>query len=351
MSFYIKTHTVKNEETLEDIILMYNIPEKEILRCFHNQNAPKDNNHLGYEVFLGQEIFIPSKLDIEKIISDRKTRIVHQQNSLKNQLLKPNLNAIKQHYKVKIKYSPASNPDNFEQLEFDAQIRYLGETTDKLPFLQYRKENYLIDNEISESKLYDLALSSTEFLYPLEFCLHNEIFKPNKITNTKEIKLRWENKKGQLAKMYNDSYSNRYIQTMDEAFEEGFSRYFMNDFFIQFLFAPYMEFVNGQAIAERRFHTYRIAYQDTLEMEILEDFIQVTQSAFCVDPRTAQLILAKYDSNKDLEENNDELIESDIIGNYHLNKKNKTLQKANIKISTLFYDVEESIEVEIDLIP
>lgn len=351
MEIFIKTHIVQKGETLENIVSKYDISDVEMLRYFHNQNAPKDENHLGREVHGGQEIFIPSKSDIEKFLSERKEKEVQQFISLKNKLLIPNVFAIKQNYKVRIKYSSDNDFENEQQLEFNAQIKYFGETDDKCPILQYRKEKHLINNEISDSKLYDLALSGTEFLYPLEFSLHPETFKPHKITNIKEVKSRWNKKKEQLQKIYKDSYSSKYVKTMDEAIDEGFSAYFMNDFFIQFLFAPYTEFVNGRAIAERRFHTYRIAYQDTMDMKVLEDLIQVNQNAYCIDSRTAQQILARWRQSENVQENANELVESDIVGTYQLNKKNKTLQNANIKITTLFYDKKEIIEIEIDLIP
>ena len=74
MEIYIKTHIVQKGETLESIVSKYDISNVEMLRNFHNQNAPKDDNHLGREVDAGQEIFIPSKLDIEKFLSERKEK-------------------------------------------------------------------------------------------------------------------------------------------------------------------------------------------------------------------------------------------------------------------------------------
>jgi len=348
MEIYIKTHIVQKDETLESIVSKYNISDVEMLRYFHNQNAPKDHNHLGRKAEAGQEIFIPSKLDIEKILSERKEKEIQQSLALKNKLLTPDIYAIKQNYRVKIKYSSVNHSENVEELEFDAHIKYLKATDENLPILQYRKENYLINGEVSSSKLYDLALYGTEFLFPLEFSLHPETFKPYKITNIKELKSRWIKKKEQAQRMYKDVYASRYLKTMDEAINEGVSKYFMNDFFIQFLFAPYTNFVDGQAVTERFFHTYRIAYQDVMNMEIQDDLITIHQNAYCIDLRTPQQILAKWRPDEVEEKNGDDLLESDISGVYHLNKRNKILQNANIKISTLFYDEKEIIEIEID---
>lgn len=348
MSFYIKTHTVKKGETLEDIVSEYNISDEEILRYFHNQNSSKDGNHIGSTIFVGQEIFIPEKADMEKIISERKVRKVLQYDSLKNRFLVPNLYAVKQHYKVKIISSCTSNVEKKEQLDFEPHIKYCGIGEDNFPVLQYTKQNFLVNNEKSGSKLYDLAVFGTEFLYPVEFCLNPETVKFNRITNIKDIKSRWNDRKKQLHTMYEDSVSSHYIQIMDESVNNDVNKYFVNDFFIQFLFVPYAEFTEGQSLREKYFHTYGIAYQDTLEMEILEDAIEITQKAYCIDSRTPQQILAKYYPDNNLKEDHSELMESEITGIYHLTKKNKTLTNAKIKISTLFYDQKEIIEIEID---
>ncbi len=74
MNFYIKTHIVQKGETLEDIVSQYNIPDVEMLRYFHNQNVPKNHNHIGSIISVGQEIFIPEKTDIEKITAIQNSR-------------------------------------------------------------------------------------------------------------------------------------------------------------------------------------------------------------------------------------------------------------------------------------
>lgn len=353
MEIYIKTHIVKKGETLESIVSKYNISDVEVLRYFHNQNAPKDRNHVGREIYAGQEIFIPSQSDIEKISAIRKEKEDERYISLKNNFLQPDISAVKQHYKVKITHSVQNGFKAKEQLEFDAHIEYCGKTEDSRPVLQYRKDNYLINSEKSGLKLYDLALFGTEFLYPVEFSLSTDkIFKPHEINNINELKTRWSKRKKELQLVYKDSYSSRYIQTMDEAMNDGFSKYFMTDFFIQFFFAPYSEFVCGRSAGERYFHSYRITYQDRMEMEILENTIEIEQKAYCTDPRTAQQILAKWRSeDNDFQEDIAQLVESDISATYQLSKKNKTLKNANATINTLFYDEGETIEIEIAVQP
>lgn len=56
MALYIKTHIVKKGETTEDIISRYNIPDAEILRRFHDKNAPKGSRPIGLVLYAEQEI-------------------------------------------------------------------------------------------------------------------------------------------------------------------------------------------------------------------------------------------------------------------------------------------------------
>jgi hypothetical protein len=76
-----------------------------MLRYFHNQNAPKNSNHIGSVVFAGQEIFRPEKRDVQKIIESQKKireeKNEQKQNHLKNKILYLGVFAIKNHYQVK----------------------------------------------------------------------------------------------------------------------------------------------------------------------------------------------------------------------------------------------------------
>jgi LysM repeat protein len=349
MNFYIKTHIVQKGETLEDIVSQYHIPDVEMLRYFHNQNVPKNHNHIGSIISVGQEIFIPEKTDIDRLLEAKKKRSEEkeeqQQNHLKNKILYPDALAIKNHYQVKISHSQGSSS---EKISFDAYFQYVENTKDNLAVLRYEKENFLINDEKADTKLHDLAIEAIQFLYPLEFTLAQNLAKPFAITNLKEIKARWKNNKEQLLKMYSDSYSLRYINSIDEAIDEGLSKYILNDLFLQFLFAPYLEFEKGQSYTERSFHTYRILYQDTMEMKIIGDEIHIKQEAFCIDPRNPQQILSKWELDKEeQQEKNEEVSESFISGKYILDKNHKILKEAKIELQTNFYE-EEIIQIEIN---
>ena len=92
MNFFVQTHIVQQGETLDDIIQKYKIPSVEILRYFHNQNVVSRDNLVGNKVFKGQEIFIPTPQDIDKIEIEHKKnqaeKLVQQENTLQNNFLR-----------------------------------------------------------------------------------------------------------------------------------------------------------------------------------------------------------------------------------------------------------------------
>ena len=351
MSFFIKTHIVQKGETIEDIVSQYKIHNVEMLRYFHNKNCPKDRNHIGSVVFAGQEIFIPEKTDIDSIIEDqnnrRKEKKQLEQNHLKSTILYPDVFAIKNQYVVTVE---SSKNDVSEKISFNVCCRYIDNDDFNLPILEYKKEKYLINDKEPDTKLNDLALEVIQFLYPLEFSLEQDYAKPYIITNLKEISKRWENNKNKVKNSSSDAYSLKYIKVIDEAMNEGLSKHILNDLFLQFFFAPYVKYENGIYDDERNFHTYRIRYQDTMEMQITEDEIQIEQKAYCIDLRTPQQILAKWKPHEENgQKENEEVLESYIEGIYILDINDKILKEAKIEIKTNFYE-EEIIQIEIKTI-
>ncbi len=351
MSLFIKTHIVQKGETLEYIVSKYDIPNTEMLRYFHNQNAQKNSNHIGAVVFAGQEIFIPEKTDIENIIQEqnnrKKEKKRQEQNHLKNKILYPDAFVIKKQYRITIE---SEKSDVSEKISFDVYFRYIGADANSLPILEYKKENYIINDELPDTKLHNLVTEAIQFLYPLEFSIEKNCAKPHKIINLKKIKKRWENTKNKVKSSYSDAYSLKYVKMMDEAINEGLSKYILNDLFLQFFFSPYVDYENGNYLGERNFHTYRIRYQDTMKMQITADEIEIEQKAYCIDPRTPQQILAKWKPDEEnIQEENKEVLESYIEGNYILDINNKILKEAKIELKTNFYE-EETIQIEISTI-
>lgn len=347
MSFFIKTHIVQKGETTEDIVSKYNIPDAEILRCFHNQNAPKNSNHIGSVVFAGQEIFIPEKQDVQKIIEHQKKLRGHKESHVKNKILYPDVLTIKNHYHVKISNSKDGSLD---VVSFDAYLQYINKDDQNLPVLYYKKDNYLINDEKPDTKLDNLATEAIQVLYPLEFSLEKNIAKPYLIKNLKEVKKRWEKTKNRVFSSYSDTYSLKYIKIMDQAMNEELSNDILNDLFLQFFFSPYVDYENGNYAGERNFHTYRILYHDTMEMQITTDEIHIEQQAHCIDSRTPQQILDKWESYEEhMQEESGNTLESYIKGAYILDKNYKILKEANIELQTNFYE-NEIVQIEINTI-
>lgn len=107
MNFFVQTHIVQQGETLDDIIQKYKIPSVEILRYFHNQNVVSRDNLVGNKVFKGQEIFIPTPQDIDKIEIEHKKsqaeKLVQQGNILQNSFLRFPYHKGEHFYNISIK--------------------------------------------------------------------------------------------------------------------------------------------------------------------------------------------------------------------------------------------------------
>ncbi|MDR3025136.1 LysM domain-containing protein [Chryseobacterium sp.] len=353
MSIYLRTHIVQRGETLEDIVSKYDIPDVEMLRYFHNQNSPKNSNHIGSVVFPGEEIFIPEKHDIEKIISKR-IKIKNENKAieaerLKNQVLIPYFLGFDAQYFVKIVHYFGNKQENKDSLGFNARIKYVGTTKDGFPIMQYQKGNYKINGEDPELKLYNLVIQSTDFIYPLEISLSTSAC-PHGIINLKEITARWKATKEKTNNKYTDAHSQEYVEQMNRVMDAGLQKYLMRDLFLQFFFAPYTEYSNGKSSSEHRFHNYRILYQNIMELENMQDKIIIKQAADCIDSRTPQQILDQWYPENDVKEENTLLLESSIWGEYQLDKQYKTVQSAKVHIKTLFYGKDERMEITIDRI-
>ena len=107
MNFFVQTHIVQQGETLDDIIQKYKIPSVEILRYFHNKNVVCRDNLVGNKVFKGQEIFIPTPQDIDKIEIEHKKnqaeKLVQQENTLQNNFLRFPYHKGEHFYNISIK--------------------------------------------------------------------------------------------------------------------------------------------------------------------------------------------------------------------------------------------------------
>lgn len=354
MNLYIKTHTVKKWETLEQITEMYNIPEVEMLRYFHNQNAPKDHNHIGSIVFAGQEILIPQKDDIDKIISQRKSLQTENRNqkirTLENSRLLPVFTKINHNYAIKI--TDIQKKTTIQDIsEFDVLLQYLSKDQEDHHIISYHKKNLTVNGEAPQLKIYELAQQCITCLYPIELKIDTK-GNLTGIHNYKKIYNAWLNEKQKLQHLYEDEYSLQYIKTFDDiiSHSSNLMKCMKRDLFLQFYFSCYTQYENAQSVTENRFQRHRILYQNTYDMTF-DEMIHIKQKSECTDTRDQQEILAHLhndtDKNEETAHKDAYLLESAISGNYSLNKEDKILRNAVIEIESFFYNTEEIIQIDI----
>lgn len=355
MNLYLKTHTVKKGETLEDIISKYGLPNVEMLRYFHNNEAPKNSNHLGFTVVAGQEIFIPQKEDIEKILFQRNSIQTENRNreirTLENNRLLPVFSKINHNYTIKITDSQQEKETTSQDIsEFETKLQYLSKNQEDQYIISYNKNNLTVNGEVPQLKLYELAQQCTVCLYPMELILDP---KGNfmGINNYRQIRNAWLKEKQKLQHVYEDEYSLQYIEMFDGVMlhSSNLMKYMKRDLFLQFYFSSfYAKYENAQSVTENRFQRHRIAYQNTYEMT-LDEMIHITQKGECTDPRSQQEILDHFHNIEDEETSHEDsyLLESVISGEYFLDKENKILRNASVEIKTFFYNTEETTRIDI----
>lgn len=323
MGFFIRTHIVKIGETMESIAESYGIPNVEILRYFHHQNSPKNSNHIGSEVMVGQEIFIPEQRDIENYFLQRKNIAEKNKENrnfhLQNSNFVPNLKYQNNHYQILITdFSEHKGSEN--TLEFQGELCYL--TQNHIPVLQYHKKNIKVLNGQSDLKLYDLALEISEQMYPVEFSINPENKSLEAVSNSKFLTQQWYKNKEQLLEKYTDSYSLKYIHFVDFTRKNAFIDLLKNDLFLQFLFAPYGNYQDGEMKKELYLGMQPILYHNEMLMEISEHSIEIQQQSESVD---------RFSS---------------ITAKYFLDLHHHLLEEGKVEITSSFYGEMKRIEIE-----
>lgn len=318
MTFFIKTHIVKKGETLEKIALQYQIPNVDILRNFHNQNVPKNQNHIGMEITEGQEIFIPQKEDIDRVLERQKIMRDQRNENLRNQTIRPTVSQYNHYYQTII---TECYQEKEEKISIELELEYLSSQNLLNPILKYDKKEIKVNDDIPNLKVYDLAHKCSSFIYPLEF----EINKENivSIAYPRELLKTWERKKQEILEEYNDLYAAKYIEQMDYQIRKNMDCILHKDLFLQFLFTPYGNYIEGENHRNKLYGN--TLYQDTLSIEEINDtIINIRQHA---------------------KSNNDE--QSEIVAYYTLDMSNKIVNNADIRISSMHYGKKKIIEIKI----
>lgn len=351
MSFYIQTHTVKKGENLEIIAEKYNISDAEMLRYYHNQNCSL-RMQIGKTILPNQEILIPAQKDIDQIILKRNSlqQESHNKkiNSLENQRLFSNLVKLNHTYSIKITDSQKEEKFSENVTEFQVTLKYVSKDSEGNYIISSHRKNTRINNETPQLKVYEFALKCTACLSFIEFTidLRGNIIG---VHNQKKILDRWNNDKKKLQQLYEDQYSLRYIEKFDFVIrsQSNLMKHLKRDLFLQFYFSSFCaDYQNSEADTISKFTMYDVEYQNNYKIE-LDDFITIHQNSECIDQREQQEILAYNEIDKEEEKINSHLLESQISADYYLNTANKILHKADIKIKSFFYGIEETTQIEI----
>lgn len=353
MSFYIQTHIVKKGDSLDNIAEKYQIEDVEMLRYYHNQNCSL-KMHIGKSVLPGQEILIPTQKEIEKIIFQRSNVQIEKQNreisSLENERLLPQFIRLNHSYNIRMTdFQKEDNKESQNTTEFEVQLKYISKDNEGNYIISSNKKNLFVNNETPQLKVYELALQCASCLNYLEF----KIDPKGKITgihNYRKILELWNKEKQKLQHLYEDPYSLRYIDHFDYTIthQEYLVKHLKRDLFLQFYFSSfYTKYDQAKAETESKFGMHGVLYQNTYEIK-QDSMINIQHTAECIDPREQQEILAHIEINDEYQQTEDPyLLESKISGNYELDRENKILHKADIKIDSFFYGVEETTQIEI----
>lgn len=211
MAFYLKTHIVEKGETIEDILSRYSIPSVEMLRYFHHKNAPKGSGSLGFTLSPGQEILIPGKEDIDKIMSERKTATTEFSYSerILNQDLKFPFVSGNHRYKVSLQEEDCDDVDSFF-----LDINHLKKENG-LHHLTIRQSEILKNENKDPDCVELLALEINESVYPLKIAI-NEKGIIQKINEMFILRKKWNDKKSDLYEFFPRELGKKMLNPIEE---------------------------------------------------------------------------------------------------------------------------------------
>ncbi|WP_312903041.1 LysM peptidoglycan-binding domain-containing protein [Chryseobacterium taichungense] len=350
MRLYLKSHIAKKGETLEQIAEQYQIPDIEILKYFHYQHVPKDSNHLGTTLFAGQEIFIPDENDIRNILEKRNLNIeennIKNHNQIENGNLLPDFQSIHHTYIVEIRDVFENRTDH---VQFEVLLQYLDKHDSHYIF-KFKKENLLLNGENPELKVYNLALKCALVFSYVEVGI-NKNGLLSYVHNYKEIYNKWKILKENLYILYEDALSLRYIDEINTIIEDRdtLTSYLRKEIFLQFYFSVYFKiYAEGKSENVAHFLFDEILHENVYEININDKLITIKQESQSIDKRSMHEIFGNIKS-KEGQYGESELPESTITAKYHLDKSQKILQKAEIKVESLDYHTKEFKEIQIRL--
>ncbi len=325
MSFYIKTHIVQKGETLETITSKYNIPDVEMLRYFHNQNCPKDSNHIGSIISAGQEIFIPEKHDIDRIVLDRKMRanqLFHvQQEKQWNRFL--NFPFTKSNHQYKAILQEEGEKDTHS---FTIKIEYV-KTIENLYYLNISQSEIQYNNDVPDNSIELLASEINKHFYPLQIIVDEKglIKKANSIFT---IQQNWNSKKSDLYEFFPGEFGKKILVAVENKLYD--SENLGNQFNLNIVWGLLFRGITGKyenGFSEKKINLLKndLKFQVNNKMKKADDenikFYEIEQKIY--------------------EYNNLEEVKIESL--YILNTESDILYEANIKL----FDIDKILDIKI----
>ena len=193
MNFFVQTHIVQQGETLDDIIQKYKIPSVEILRYFHNQNVVSRDNLVGNKMFKGQEIFIPTPQDIDKIEIEHKKnqaeKLVQQENTLQNNFLRFPYHKGEHIYNISIKTMVQTST-------LQCRVRHLYASNNIFTIEISQNNHNSLDNQIIF-----LGKEINTYIFPLTISVNKE-GEIIEVGDFQSVIQRWNSKKEKINQLF-----------------------------------------------------------------------------------------------------------------------------------------------------
>jgi len=193
MNFFVQTHVVQQGETMDDIIQKYKIPSVEILRYFHNQNVVSRDNLVGNKVFKGQEIFIPTPQDIDKIEIEHKKnqaeKLVQEENILQNSFLRFPYHKGEHFYNISIKTMVQTST-------LQCRVRHLYASNNIFTIEISQNNHNSLDNQ-----MIFLGEEINTYIFPLTISVNKE-GEVIEVGDFQSILQRWNSKKEKINQLF-----------------------------------------------------------------------------------------------------------------------------------------------------
>jgi|GEM_PF-3112182 len=213
MSIYVITHFVKKGETLEEIAALYDIPDVKMLFSFHHLHVPKDKNHLGKVLYEGQEIFIPNKDDIARMISKRNERrqenVDRKFHKLRNRTFNFPCREMICSYLVTIHEKNSENV--YKQTLI---VEHFNKNEDELHPLRIHQSEITCNDKLPSFSVEIMSSELNKSIFPLEIYVNKKGL-VEKINQIYTLRKKWKQRKPDLQELFEGEIGGKLIEQVD----------------------------------------------------------------------------------------------------------------------------------------